>query len=392
MKYRFKQETREIQQVDQEFKAKRLIIDHSYQRRSVWLLKDKVRLIETILAEYVIPEVYFWIAERDSDTGIPITHIVDGQQRICAIIEFLNNEYSLKREYLTREDIVSRFADKKFSDLSKDDKTTIWEYPLSIVFIDSGCSKEQIRDMFFRLNMTEYNLNAPERLKSLGTKFGEASELLSQEDFWSDMKVFSLKDIKRMIDTYYCSTIYILASEGIVDQTSDEKTEKYYSDYADSFDEEKRLYNMIEEAMSFIKGLKNKDNSNFIRRKVHLYTLFSLAFKYIRNGESVPTTFTDRFNKFVTAYNKFKNKRDHAIEDKELANLFSDLKRYKLASSEGVNKSSNRVIRLEVLEKICLSKDEKTDSLLCKLCDALDNFEDEEGALGEDSEDSEDEK
>lgn len=41
------------------FSSGSLIVDESYQRRSVWGEKDKIRLIETILLKLVIPEVFF---------------------------------------------------------------------------------------------------------------------------------------------------------------------------------------------------------------------------------------------------------------------------------------------------------------------------------------------
>lgn len=77
-----------------------LIVDESYQRRSVWSEKDKVRLIETILLNLIIPVLFFWKAETDPETGASITHIVDGQQRIKAINSFINNEFKLKQQSL----------------------------------------------------------------------------------------------------------------------------------------------------------------------------------------------------------------------------------------------------------------------------------------------------
>ncbi|MCD7929964.1 MAG: DUF262 domain-containing protein [Tannerellaceae bacterium] len=88
---RYESKTRQI--LD-DFKTGALIVDDSYQRRSIWLERDKIRLIETILLELIIPEVYFWDAETDPDTGKTITHIVDGQQRINAIIEFIRETLS----------------------------------------------------------------------------------------------------------------------------------------------------------------------------------------------------------------------------------------------------------------------------------------------------------
>lgn len=117
-----------VEHIVRDFKDSSLIVDTSYQRRSVWLERDKIRLIETILMGLIIPEVYFWDAETDPDTGKTITHIVDGQQRINAIVQFIGNEFRLSKEHLTSEDIKEKYGDKRFENLSNDDKVIIWSF------------------------------------------------------------------------------------------------------------------------------------------------------------------------------------------------------------------------------------------------------------------------
>lgn len=36
-----------------------LVVDETYQRRSVWSEKDKIRLIETVLLNLIIPVLFF---------------------------------------------------------------------------------------------------------------------------------------------------------------------------------------------------------------------------------------------------------------------------------------------------------------------------------------------
>ena len=50
-----------------------------------------------------MPELFFWPAEVDPDTGKMITHIVDGQQRIKSIVSFALNEFKLEKKYLIDE-------------------------------------------------------------------------------------------------------------------------------------------------------------------------------------------------------------------------------------------------------------------------------------------------
>ena len=89
-----------ISDIYEMFNENRLVVDESYQRRSVWNEKDNIRLIETILLNLLIPVLFFWKAETDPDSGKSIIHIVDGQQRVKAIDQFVQNKYKLKKNWL----------------------------------------------------------------------------------------------------------------------------------------------------------------------------------------------------------------------------------------------------------------------------------------------------
>ena len=90
--FTFTDNRKTIKDITSMFEDGNLIVDETYQRRSVWSEKDKIRLIETVLLNLIIPVLFFWKAETDPETGKSITHIVDGQQRIKAICSFVNND------------------------------------------------------------------------------------------------------------------------------------------------------------------------------------------------------------------------------------------------------------------------------------------------------------
>lgn len=54
--FSFSDNHKSIKEINTMFSSGSLIVDESYQRRSVWGEKDKIRLIETILLKLVIPE------------------------------------------------------------------------------------------------------------------------------------------------------------------------------------------------------------------------------------------------------------------------------------------------------------------------------------------------
>jgi len=91
-----------IKDITSMFSEGSLVVDETYQRRSVWSEKDKIRLVETILLNLIIPVLFFWKAETDPETGASITHIVDGQQRIKAICSYVNNEFKLNQMIISK--------------------------------------------------------------------------------------------------------------------------------------------------------------------------------------------------------------------------------------------------------------------------------------------------
>lgn len=371
MKYSFPINTKTIEEVYRDFKAGRITIDRSYQRRKVWNDEDRVRLIETILMGLVMPEVFFWPKSIDPETGYTLIHVVDGQQRITTIVDYISGEFSLNERYFLDSSMKASHSNKHFNELDDEAKKAIWSYQISIVNIDSSCSLDIVKTMFYRLNLTNYNLNQQEKRNSKDSVFGDKCESLSTLNFWEKKRVFSATDAKRMKDIEYCCSIYILANEGIVDQTNGKKINDYYDDYANEFDKDNSLYNKILEAMKIIDNLTDKSTIQFISKKAQLYTLFSCAFKMIDSGITYSNEIFERFKLFVLAYNSFRNEFTIDCDDEEKS-VYERIKKYKLASSEGINKISNRSIRLQELYEICINGQEKIKSALKSLAEKFD--------------------
>lgn len=365
----FSRNSVKITDIYNKFNDELWVADKSYQRRKVWGIKDNIRLIETILLDLVIPEIFLWDYDTNAATGKTITHIVDGQQRINAIFEFIQNNFKLQSKYLISDDIKQKYGDLSFSDLPDDIKRCIWTYEISVVNLKSTFSFEEIKTMFYRLNLTDYSLNEQEKRNSKDSEFGKASEDLADNEFWDKYKVFSPRDIRRMGDVEYCSGILLLCREGIVDQTKQDVLDQIYEDFVDLYADRDRDIQKVIAAMSLIEDLVNPETVFFASKKVQMYTLFSLVFDFIDNTTIVSDQIKQYFTQFVKTYNSFKNEYEISIESEEEQKAFEMIKKYKLASSEGVNKMSNRMIRYEMLKKIITN----TESISCDTLQSIEN-------------------
>ena len=371
MANKYTRNTWKISSIYEGFKNKSLVVDRTYQRKKVWGLKDNIRLVETILMNLIIPEIFLWDSETDPNTGKTITHIVDGQQRINAIFEFIAGKYKLQKKYLLDENIKKNYGDKKFLDIDDNAKKEIWSYEMSIVNLDRHFSIEEVRNMFYRLNLTDYNLNDQEKRNSLNSEFGNASEEIANESFWDTYKVFSSKDIRRMLDIEYCSSLLILSREGIIDQTKNERMDQVYKEFCEEYEDKINDIERIHSAMEMIKQIAGINVKSFVSKKIQMYSLFSVMLDFDNTGVVITSDMVSRFESFVRCYTSFKNEYDLKVVDEKERLIVDYLNKYKLASSEGVNKISNRMIRFEILKKIILGTDSITINHMENVCEQM---------------------
>lgn len=79
------------------YKEYKITINRKYQRKLVWTLKEKQEFIDTIIKNYPVP--LFLVASRKENIDgkeQECKEIIDGLQRIEAIIAFINNEFKVE--------------------------------------------------------------------------------------------------------------------------------------------------------------------------------------------------------------------------------------------------------------------------------------------------------
>ena len=147
-------------------------LDPPYQRESdVWKPGARSTLIDSIINGLDVPKLYFEAAtvRGVGPDGLAYQYaVIDGKQRLEAIIAFLADELSLADDFLYFEDEAVRAAGMKLSAL-RDQYPLLarrfLEYELPIVRVTSD-SGDLIEEMFQRLNASTA-LNAAERRNAL---------------------------------------------------------------------------------------------------------------------------------------------------------------------------------------------------------------------------------
>jgi hypothetical protein len=179
-----------IQSLYRSYRDGSLIVNRQYQRKLVWTVAEKQKLIDSILKDYPLP--LFLLADKGLDgRGSPKLEVIDGMQRLNAIFSFIEHGFLLAetcfdtgefsrakqvaeagdfREY---PDDVARMAAKHCADLL--------DYQLAVT-IFPGERDERITDVFGRINSGGRQLSDQERRQAgVLSPFAELVRTLSAE-------------------------------------------------------------------------------------------------------------------------------------------------------------------------------------------------------------------
>src|SRR3990172_2363466 len=99
-----------------------------WQRQEVWNRSKKQNLIDTILRGWKLPKFYFLKISDNPDTY----EVVDGQQRLVTIFEFLDNELSLL------EESAKEFGGQTYDDLTDKVKDKFDDYEIEYDLIEEA--------------------------------------------------------------------------------------------------------------------------------------------------------------------------------------------------------------------------------------------------------------
>ncbi|NUY82759.1 DUF262 domain-containing protein [Flavobacterium sp. MAH-1] len=263
----------------------------NYQRRPVWSYKNKVYLIDTILQGLPIPKFFIQI-KVDSKTGKTIYDVVDGQQRLTAIFDFINGKMEDGKEFiLTKkqhpkpESFPERFEGLSFKTLPGNLLDEFWRYKLSFEELEDANDKE-INDMFIRLNLSGAKLNNQELRNAAyngdfkGMVFTVAEE---QDDYLVENKILSATDVKRMLDAEFISELFAAMIKGLQDK---KKTlDKIYAEF-DSMDEDEVIAwkKAFRSTLSLLDKILDEDiKTTRFHNKNDFYSLFYVLYDLTKN-------------------------------------------------------------------------------------------------------------
>lgn len=193
-----------------------LILQPKFQRRAAWETAARSYLIDTVVRDLPMPKVYIRKIVSPK-TKLTAYEVVDGQQRLQAILDFFNGELILNKRH--NPDL----GDATFSNLPEAVQRTFLDYEISTEIMERA-SDPEVWAMFERLNTYTLTLNRQEKLNArwFGYFKQTAYNLAAEEsalEAWRRLKVFGDRQIARMKEVELTSDVLVAIVEGISDIT-----------------------------------------------------------------------------------------------------------------------------------------------------------------------------
>jgi hypothetical protein len=241
-------------------KEGKLIPRPEFQRRLVWSREDKNNFIDTILRGYPFPEIYLADGDVNLDTGEGTQLLVDGLQRVNTIYQYFSGDKELKLTTVPN-----------YNDLEKEEKQNFLQYDVAVRDLGT-VSKEEIIEVFKRLNATKYSLLDIEISNAVyAGELKKFAESLAENKFFEQHSVFNAADYKRMGDLRYSLTIVATLLCGYFNR--DEAFQELLDRYNDDFPLKAETAGRLQIVMDFMEECGFEKNSR-IWRKADLFTFF----------------------------------------------------------------------------------------------------------------------
>lgn len=327
--------TKEISLVRQLFELGQLTLAPEFQRNSVWPKPAKAYLIDTILNDRPVPPLFFQRVQS-VQTGKPHYAIIDGQQRLRAIFEFLDDRFRLGGSA-----VQSAHQGKLFSQLQPVDKDAILNYALDVQEL-YGYDDPDIIDIFERMNKYVVKLSAQElrHARQGNGKFAKFAERIGKWKFWAERGVFSGQQQARMKNIEFAAELGILLIEGAQDKKS--SIDLYYGEYKDEFEKAKETEALLKSYLDWIeKAIPNLRQTRY-RSPTDLYSLVGAIHQVSNEGKRLSV---------MPARDAGRDLLEFAAQTKN-PDAKDDAARYVVAASRQTDNIQPRNTRIEILSKV----------------------------------------
>ena len=259
----------------------RLELRPDFQRREVWSASARIMLMDTILRSIPMPKIFLANSIREGKT---YRVVIDGQQRLSAILAFLRDEFSLEAPFIGEE------KGKRFSELDQEIQDHFVGYQIDFNEAIKP-SEDEVREVYARVNKYTVPLTKQElRRSDFPGDFLTVSEELAVNEYLDRIRLFSAASRRRYADVEYVSELLV----GMIDGIQDKKNtlDHFYIEFTKWEESQKnkiidRFHHIIQQIEIIFENTQLPIWETRFRQKADFYTLFLVVDSFVSDGKTV---------------------------------------------------------------------------------------------------------
>ena len=248
-------------------KGRSLELSPDFQRRSVWSDKAKSYLIDTILRGKPMPKI---IITQRLEGAKNIRVVVDGQQRLRAILEYYNGDYKISKAH-NKE--LSKFT---YQTLPNGLDRNFLKYELGVDLL-FDTPYQELLDIFARINSYTVKLEPQEifNAKYLGF-FKKTVYSLGYKyvNYFIEAGILTKAKVTRMAEAELSADLFVALLDAVQTNKGIESYYKKYEDEQDNLDEISKRFDKVMSYLGSIYKAPELRNTNYSRTQL-FYTLFT---------------------------------------------------------------------------------------------------------------------
>ena len=259
-----------------------------------------------------MPKIYL---ESKMKNDIKYRIVIDGQQRLTAIFDYLDGKFVLSDSYGVK------WANKKFDDLDQEEKNTILAYEIDVNCLNNP-SEEDVRNLYSRVNKYTVQLNNQElRRADYPGDFIKLAESLSSLDFFGDARMFTANMTRRMLDVEYIEELLCVTLEGM--QNKKEKLDDFcerYQTMTNKVDVEQAFNDVIADIIKIFTNDELIIRKTRFKQRSDFYSIFAVITSLKNENKNLQVNKLDKLktdlmylNDNIGPHSEIEELRDYAI-------------------------------------------------------------------------------
>jgi hypothetical protein len=210
-----------------------LELSPKFQRRPVWKAASRSYFIDTLLRGYPVPPIHVRLG---MSKGSAVREIIDGQQRLRAVFDYVQGKYRLSRS------LDATWAGKAFKDLDLQERERLMMYKFH-GFQYESIDDSTVLEIFARINTYSVALSKQE-LRN-GKFFGQFKTAMYDSardhlEFWRSSGIFTETAIARMLEVELVSELSIMLLDGLQDKKA--TIDSFYSGLDEQWGDEPQTW------------------------------------------------------------------------------------------------------------------------------------------------------